>query len=80
MILSANIDLLPCPFCGGTELLPSVNGAYCLSTSCEGCVAFGHSCGIDEDADRKCKEVVAKAWNTRADNEFSGTVTREPVK
>ncbi len=45
-------DLLPCPFCGGSDL--HSNGAW---IAC-GCSAFGPTGG--------CKEEAVAAWNTRA--------------
>ena len=62
----SDIELKPCPFCGGTDLLHADYGVYCKNFNCEGNVDFGHFCGGDEKESIECKKAVAAAWNKRA--------------
>lgn len=60
------IELKPCPFCGGYAHLddPSEMGDY--GVSCENCglfVMFGR------DGECQTKEEAMEAWNRRADDE-----------
>jgi Lar family restriction alleviation protein len=54
-------DLLPCPFCGGKNLLTTTNefGGFCLT--CANCDAVGPPSEYDP-------QQMRDAWNTRADH------------
>ena len=52
------IDLLPCPFCGGSDI--RVNGSRSSFVQCGGCGAESRA----EDDDR----AAIAAWNRRADD------------
>lgn len=55
------IDLLPCPFCGETDLhLESFSGFGADVVICRGCLATFSQQEIT------CEEDLIKAWNTRA--------------
>jgi hypothetical protein len=54
-------ELLPCPFCGGTDLQDrGDNAIWCKNQACEAGIDIGHSVGAEARADR------TKRWNTRA--------------
>ena len=61
--MSEEIILLPCPFCGSTDLDPSMalSSTGEVNSGCYRCGAIGPQKGNEIDA--------AKAWNTRADAE-----------
>ena len=57
-----NIELKPCPFCGGpawTEEYPVKDGLSTFSAYCE-------RCGAETSLGYKSREEAAEAWNTRA--------------
>ena len=47
-------ELLPCPFCGGINIIHCCHHMYC------------HACGADgPDADSQCESEAIAAWNKR---------------
>jgi len=69
------IELLPCPFCGGTEIN---TGAF---SYCPDCFIKCETCGAnfelevpwedmdEKEHDKKCYELLKEKWNTRINNE-----------
>jgi Lar family restriction alleviation protein len=61
--------LLPCPFCGGDDLLPSVhdNGhQQVICIACEGCEAEGPATIFRQGNTLNDKARAAAKWNQRA--------------
>jgi Lar family restriction alleviation protein len=62
------VELLPCPFCGGTEIENTWDDYWSLMQRCVTCGAQG---GVVEDNDPNCKTEVEKRakaielWNQR---------------
>jgi hypothetical protein len=53
-------DLLPCPFCGSTDLAThGDNAIFCTKVGCEAGIDMGHTVGPEARQD------VARRWNTR---------------
>ena len=62
-----NTSLLPCPFCGGTDLNTSyTNGIYCKNINCGGSIDGGAP--FYQDGKDVTKEFVIDCWNTRVTN------------
>ena len=53
-------ELLPCPFCGGTDLdTRGDNAIFCNQIGCEAGIDMGHTVGPEARQD------VTRRWNTR---------------
>ena len=59
-------ELLPCPFCGSTNLRVAQNYLERYSILCVDCtmIVFGR-----DDTDRGKKDELVEAWNRRAGND-----------
>lgn len=74
------IELLPCPFCGGTgevDVVPGWDGVYgelpsaskghvyCITCDARGPEAFAHPVDCN-DAQGECHDLAVQSWNTRS--------------
>lgn len=60
------IELKPCPFCGGNNIA-YVAGDRCTYTTCDDCMAEGPFAAGEEQ-----EEAAAKLWNTRHTEDMEG--------
>ena len=61
------IELEPCPFCGGKAIQRSDPLIYCENVnSCGANIDWGHFFGRNAKESRECRKALAEAWNRRS--------------